>query len=107
MGSPSTEQKLAISVAERVCSAVSLVGTFVIVTTFIGSRLFRKPINRLVFYASWGNIMTNIATLISQDGIHSGGGSPLCQFQAFLIQWLVSPLSLLLSTSYVLVSQAN
>jgi hypothetical protein len=84
---PSQEQLLAISVTERVCSTVSLVGTFVIVATFIGSRSFRKPINRLVFYASWGNIMANIATLISQSGIHAGVGSPLCQFQAFLIQW--------------------
>ncbi|CEJ62116.1 hypothetical protein PMG11_10626 [Penicillium brasilianum] len=87
--SPSPDQLLAISITERVCSAISLVGTFVIVTTFIGSQSFRKPINRLVFYASWGNMMANIATLISQSGIHAGVGSPLCQFQAFLIQWLV------------------
>ncbi|KAJ5381077.1 uncharacterized protein N7496_003505 [Penicillium cataractarum] len=86
---PSPEQLSAISITERVCSAVSLVGTFVIVATFIGSRSFRKPINRLVFYASWGNIMANIATLISQSGIHAGVGSPLCQFQAFLIQWFM------------------
>lgn len=84
---PSQEQLSAISITERVCSIVSLVGTFVIVTTFIGSRSFRKPINRLVFYASWGNIMTNIATLISQSGIRAGVGSPLCLLQAFLIQW--------------------
>lgn len=87
--SPSPDQLLSISITERVCSAISLVGTFVIVTTFIGSRSFRKPINRLVFYASWGNMMANIATLISQSGIHAGVGSPLCQFQAFFIQWLV------------------
>lgn len=85
--SPSEAQLSAISLTERICSAVSLVGTFIIVTTFISSRSFRKPINRLVFYASWGNIMANIATLISQSGIHAGVGSSLCQFQAFLIQW--------------------
>lgn len=84
---PSQEQLSAISITERVCSAVSLVGTFVIITTFIGSCSFRKPITRLVFYASWGNIMANVATLISQSGIRAGVGSPLCQFQAFLIQW--------------------
>lgn len=84
---PSERQLFAISVTERVCSTISLIGTFVIVATFIGSRSFRKPINRLVFYASWGNIMANIATLISQSGIHAGVGSSLCQFQAFLIQW--------------------
>lgn len=89
MSSATQRQLDAISGTERVCSAISLIGTFVIFTTFIGSRGFRKPINRLVFYACWGNIMTNIATLISQDGIHAGVGSPLCQLQAFLIQWYI------------------
>ncbi|KAJ5304373.1 uncharacterized protein N7443_004033 [Penicillium atrosanguineum] len=87
--SPSQAQLFAISLTERICSAVSLVGTFVIVSTFISFRSFRKPINRLVFYASWGNIMANIATLISQSGIQAGFGSSLCQFQAFLIQWFM------------------
>ncbi|KAJ5105101.1 hypothetical protein NUU61_002448 [Penicillium alfredii] len=87
--SPSARQLSAISATERVCSAVSLIGASVIVATFIGSRSFRKPINRLVFYASWGNLMANIATLISQSGIHAGAGSSLCQFQAFLIQWFM------------------
>ncbi|KAJ5199498.1 hypothetical protein N7472_004702 [Penicillium cf. griseofulvum] len=85
----SERQILAISVTERVCSTISLVGTFVIVATFIWSPTFRKPINRLVFYASWGNIMANIATIISADGIHSGADSSLCQFQGFLIQWFM------------------
>ncbi|CAI7658938.1 unnamed protein product [Penicillium pancosmium] len=89
MAGPSEEQLFAISVTERTCSAISITGTFVIVATFIGSRAFRKPINRLVFYASWGNLMANVATLISQDGIHAGLGSPLCQMQAFLIQWFM------------------
>jgi hypothetical protein len=79
----------AISTTERVCSAISLTGTTVIVASFLGSNAFRKPINRLVFYASWGNMMANIATVISQSGIHMGINSPLCQFQAFLIQWCV------------------
>ncbi|CAI7652987.1 unnamed protein product [Penicillium viridicatum] len=85
----SEQQILAISATERVCSTISLVGTFVIVTTFIWSPTFRKPINRLVFYASWGNIMASIATIISADGIHSGVDSSLCQFQGFLIQWFM------------------
>ncbi|QQK42952.1 CAMP receptor-like protein, putative [Penicillium digitatum] len=85
----SEQQILAISATERVCSTVSLAGTFVIVATFIWSPTFRKPINRLVFYASWGNIMANIATIISADGIHYGVDSSLCQFQGFLIQWFM------------------
>ncbi|CAG7934714.1 unnamed protein product [Penicillium salamii] len=86
---PSQRQLAAISVTERVCSSISLIGTFIIITSFIGSRSFRKPINRLVFYASWGNMMANIATMISQSGIHAGARSPLCQVQAFLIQWFM------------------
>ncbi|KAJ5367197.1 hypothetical protein N7541_001138 [Penicillium brevicompactum] len=86
---PSQRQLAAISVTERICSSISLIGTFIIITSFIGSRSFRKPINRLVFYASWGNMMANIATMISQSGIHRGGRSPLCQVQAFLIQWFM------------------
>jgi hypothetical protein len=85
----SEQQMWAISATERVCSTVSLIGTFVIVTTFIWSTSFRKPINRLVFYASWGNIMANVAAIIAQDGIHIGVDSALCQFQGFLIQWSV------------------
>ncbi|KAF9885614.1 hypothetical protein FE257_012705 [Aspergillus nanangensis] len=79
----------AILVTERVCSVVSLIGTSVIVTTFLYSSAFRKPINRLVFYASWGNIIANIATVVSQSGIQAGIASPLCQIQGFLIQWFM------------------
>lgn len=84
------EQISAISATERVCSTISLIGTFIIVATFIASPAFRKPINRLVFYASWGNMMANIATIISANGIHQGVDSSLCQFQGFLIQWSVT-----------------
>ncbi|RAL07298.1 Nnf1-domain-containing protein [Aspergillus homomorphus CBS 101889] len=79
----------AISVTERVCSAVSLFGTFIIVISFLSSSSFRKPINRLVFYASWGNMMANVATLMSQSGVRLGTGSSVCQFQGFLIQWFM------------------
>jgi hypothetical protein len=75
----------AISAIERGCSVLSLLGCVFIIVTFCSSRSFHKPINRLVFYASFGNMMTNIGTLMSQtymDNITSFG----CQFQAFLIQ---------------------
>ncbi|KAL1984003.1 hypothetical protein VTN96DRAFT_9688 [Rasamsonia emersonii] len=85
----SQQQYYAIEAAERACSVLSLVGTFVVISTFIGSPTFRKPINRLVFYASWGNIMSNVATLISRSGILHGVNTPLCQFQGFLIQWFM------------------
>lgn len=83
----SAHQLEAISVTERVCSAVSVAASCIIIATFIGSKSFRRPINRLVFYASFGNIMANVGTLISQSGINNGPNSALCQFQGFVIQW--------------------
>jgi hypothetical protein len=68
---------------ERVASSLSLVGIAFIIVTYAASPSFHKPINRLVFYASAGNIFTNIATLMSRNYVHGGS---MCQFQAFLIQ---------------------
>ncbi|RFU23784.1 hypothetical protein B7463_g12554, partial [Scytalidium lignicola] len=81
------QQLFAISVTERVCSAVSLISASTTVVTFLSRSAFRKPINRLIFYALWGNIVLNVATLISRSGLQHGTGSSLCQFQAFLVQW--------------------
>ncbi|TAQ85797.1 hypothetical protein B7494_g5889 [Chlorociboria aeruginascens] len=52
--------------------------------TFL-SHLFRKPINRLVFYASLGNMFTNVATLIAVAAMDDPN-SAACQLQGFLIQ---------------------
>ncbi|KAI9763061.1 MAG: hypothetical protein M1840_000952 [Geoglossum simile] len=82
----SKEQLYSLEVTERVTSVFSLIGTSFIIATFLISSDYHKPINRLVFYASFGNIVTNIATLISRSSIHAGDSSPLCQLQAFLIQ---------------------
>ena len=75
-----------LEIIERVASCISIIGTSFVFTTFIYSPAFRKPINRLIFYASWGNMLCNIATLIAQTGIRAGRDSHLCQFQGFLIQ---------------------
>ena len=78
------------SVIERVCSVFSLLGCVFIIVTFSTKKYFHKPINRLVFYASFGNMMTNVATLMARsylENINSAG----CQFQAFLIQMSVPP----------------
>ncbi|OAA66169.1 GPCR, family 2-like protein [Cordyceps fumosorosea ARSEF 2679] len=75
----------AISIIERACSVFSLLGCLFTIVTFCSSSAFHKPINRLVFYASFGNMMTNVGTLMSRSyltDILSAG----CQFQAFLIQ---------------------
>jgi hypothetical protein len=73
---------------ERVCSVLSLIGCAVIIVTFLTSTAFHKPINRLVFYAAIGNVLTNVGTLIGRSGIPNPT-SVLCQSQAFLIQWYV------------------
>lgn len=90
MTSLSQRQIQDIIITERISSIFSLVGASFVVVTFLLDDKFRKPINRLVFYATFGNVVTNIATLISTSGIEAGSGSSLCQFQAFLIQWYVS-----------------
>lgn len=75
-----------IEVTERVASILSLLATSFIIGTFLYDKAFHRPINQLVFYASWGNIMANVGTLISRSGIHLGINRPLCQFQGFMIQ---------------------
>lgn len=84
-----TQQLHAIEVTERLGSVLSLIGTAFIIGTFLYDKAFHKPINRLVFYASWGNIMANVGTLISTSGIELGLDRPLCQFQGFLLQMYV------------------
>ena len=79
-------QEEILEITERVCSVVSVLGCSFIFLTFLASPNFRRPINRLVFYASWGNLLCNVATLISLAGVKLGQNSALCQIQAFLIQ---------------------
>ncbi|KAI4229270.1 MAG: hypothetical protein L6R36_001018 [Xanthoria steineri] len=82
----SLSQLHALEVTERVASVLSLLAAVAIILTFVFSPKFRKPVNRLIFYASWGNLFANAATLISRSGVRAGPNSALCQFQAFLIQ---------------------
>jgi hypothetical protein len=85
------QQLLAIEVCTRTMSVLSLLGSCFIISTFTLFPPFRRPINRLVFYATFGNILANVATLISTSGIPSDPDelSPLCEFQGVLIQWFM------------------
>ena len=76
----------AMQVTERVTSIFSLLGILFILSTFLLGRGFDKPINRLIFFASWSNLGMSIATLIAEDGPTAGQNSSLCQFQAWAIQ---------------------
>ncbi|KAH8698397.1 hypothetical protein BGW36DRAFT_376004 [Talaromyces proteolyticus] len=82
------DQLFAISVTERVCSAISLTSACAAMSTYLICKKCRKPIiNRLIFYALLGNIVLDVATLIARSAIPQGTQSSLCQIQAFLIQW--------------------
>ncbi|KND87109.1 Cyclic AMP receptor 2 [Tolypocladium ophioglossoides CBS 100239] len=84
------DQRNAISIMERSCSAISLLGCIFTIATFSCSSAFHeKPINRLVFYASFGNMMSNVGTLISRTYL-SQLDSFGCQFQAMMIQWFMA-----------------
>jgi hypothetical protein len=82
----------AVVACTRSMSVLSLLGSCYIISTFLTFDFYRKPINRLVFFATWGNIMANIATLISTASLPDGDNSPftaLCELQAVLIQWFM------------------
>lgn len=71
---------------ERICSVFSLLGCVFVLATFTFSPAFRqRAINRLVFLATFGNMLTNVATLMTRSYV-GNLGSFGCQLQAFLIQ---------------------
>ena len=75
-----------MSVTERVMSVFSVAGILFILITYSFCASFKKPINRLVFFASFGNLGINVAALIAENGPLAGSGSALCQAQGFLVQ---------------------
>ncbi|KAF8535862.1 hypothetical protein BDD12DRAFT_853591 [Trichophaea hybrida] len=89
MQRPTDSEKLIFERTARVSSTFSLIGASFIIITFCTSKNFHRPINRLAFYASFGNIMTNVATMYAQEGINAGPNSRLCQVQGAIIQWAI------------------
>ncbi|KAI0021863.1 hypothetical protein F4780DRAFT_789629 [Xylariomycetidae sp. FL0641] len=82
----SDKELYAITIIERVGSVFSTLGCMFIIITFASSPGFQlRPINRLVFYASFGNLMTNVASFIARQYVNEVNSFG-CQFQAFLIQ---------------------
>ncbi|KAG4029464.1 hypothetical protein MFRU_015g00090 [Monilinia fructicola] len=82
----------AIDITERASAVVSILGNLFIILTFFFCSSFDKPINRLIFFASWGNIGSSISCLITELGPASLGNrakfdaSGICQVQGFLVQ---------------------
>lgn len=79
-------QQWMMSITERTVASISILGILFIILTYLFSSSFSKPINRLVFYASWGNLGLCIVALISMSGPSTGQDSGLCQFQGFMAQ---------------------
>lgn len=80
----------ALEIVERTMSILSILGCVFILATFLYvSELKRRSFNRLLFLASWGNVLTNIATIIANSGPKAGDKHAVCQIQATLIQWWV------------------
>jgi hypothetical protein len=80
-----------VEVATRTSSVVSILGSLFIISSYLYFPYFRRPTTRLIFYATWGNIITNAATLVSVSAIPTvpSSASTLCQGQSFLIQWFM------------------
>lgn len=73
-----------LNIIQQVGSSLSFAGCVFIIGTFCFCDAFQKPINRLVYYASFGNLMASIAFMMAGlyvDTPMSAG----CQAQAFLL----------------------
>jgi hypothetical protein len=82
------DQDRTVLIVERVMSIISIAATIFVLASFIlFDELKRKTFNRLLFLASWGNILTNVATLMGRSGLDAGQKSATCKIQATLIQW--------------------
>ncbi|KAJ5220556.1 hypothetical protein N7468_009760 [Penicillium chermesinum] len=82
----SSEEINSISIAGRVSSSLSLLGSFAIIAAFAFSRYCRSPIHRIIFYNAFYNLFDSVATMISVSGPRAGNTSALCQFQGFALQ---------------------
>ena len=79
-------QLSALTITERITSGLSLAGFLFVIYTYWFCDGFRKPVNRLIFYAQWSNLGTTIVGFIARDALSAGQNSALCQFQAFMFQ---------------------
>ena len=84
---PLNPSQIATIVAtERSFSVLSITASLFVIASFLGSNLFQTPINRLIFYAAWGNILGDVAIIVARTGINNEDGA-LCQWQGFMINW--------------------
>ncbi|EAS35151.3 uncharacterized protein CIMG_00505 [Coccidioides immitis RS] len=86
----SLSQLLSLQAAVRATASVSLLACLLVIASYAFSTLFHTPLNRLIFYATWGNLLAHVAELIAWSGPRAGITSSLCKFQAFFIEWFTS-----------------
>lgn len=80
----SAGQARALNIILQLGSSLSIAGCIFIITTFCFCKSFHKPINRLVFYASFGNFFASVAFMMA--GIYvNAPRSAGCQAQGFLL----------------------
>ncbi|CZR51514.1 related to G protein coupled receptor like protein [Phialocephala subalpina] len=75
-----------LAIVEKASAVLSLIGTTLIIITFLSMKSFRRLSTTLIFYASFSNVLSNIAHLIGISGITAGQNNALCQVQGFLQQ---------------------
>jgi hypothetical protein len=85
MGSLTGNEVATLILIERVTASISMVGTFHLVWTYLFIKDFRTLSNTIIFYASFANLLANIAALIGGAALSNIHG-PLCQFQGFLLE---------------------
>lgn len=75
------------AIAERVASSISIVGTLMMFTAYLFFPGFRTLLsNKLLTCASFANLACNAAALMGGSGL-AHLNKPLCQAQAFLLEW--------------------
>lgn len=74
----------------RVSAMLGLAGSLFIIATFVLQPRLRRPMNRLLFYTSLGNLFLDTFYFVSVWGIPKPGGSMhLCRTQGFMIQMYI------------------
>ncbi|PVH92039.1 family A G protein-coupled receptor-like protein, partial [Periconia macrospinosa] len=75
-----------LAIVEKTSAFLSLIGTTLIIVTFLSMKNSRTLSTTLIFYASFSNVLSNVAHVIGTAGITAGQNSALCQVQGFLQQ---------------------
>lgn len=93
-GALSPEEVHALVTIERTGGSLSMVAIVMIIASYIFFKKLRTTPNLFLVLAAIANAGASVASVMGYDGLIQGKNSTLCQAQAFIFQWFVSPLSL-------------